>query len=225
MLLKMAAALAAFALSSQAQAGVVYDNGAPTRDSLRCADGSGRCGAAWVVYDNFDLSSSITISAVRWTAYLTGGLADFRGARAFIYGADPVYGDGKLLYTMTQPATASRNGLHANAYDMVIGGLDITLKPGSYWLGMAHQTSANFASVYCARNCLGGDSTQAGYHGMRVVYRNRSAHDYAFAFEGHVQVPGVQVAEPASLGLFGAGLLCMGWLQRASRRRTAGGAA
>lgn len=213
MMLKLAFAAVAI-LCAPAHAGVVYDNGAPTRNSLRCADDGGPCAAAWFVYDDFAIATTTTISAVHWTAHLTGGLSDFRSTEAMIFSGDPVFGSGQLLHTITQPAALTRNTLHAKAYDVLITGLDITLAPGTYWLGMHHHMRSDSASVYCARNCVGGNSTQAGYHGPRMVYRHAPKLDYAFAIEGREHAAPVAVSEPGSLGLAGAGLLCLGLLQR-----------
>jgi hypothetical protein len=197
----LALATMLFLLPFASQAAPLFANGAPAGDSLRCAESSGVCGASWTVFDNFQLAAPSAISSVSWMAYLYGGTEDLAGVRAGIYSADPVLGGGQLLHAIDDSAlrvTPDQSG----AYAVTLGGLNLNLAAGTYWLGMQHLTHADFATIACANSCGAGYSTQWGTVDNAVMYRFSSTMDYAFTIEGRAQPAAtVSVPEPATLGL------------------------
>lgn len=212
-ILKFAVAGLFAALSLSAQADVVYTNGPALADSNRCAEDSGNCNGSWVVFDDFTLTAATSINSIKWTTVLYGGLSDYFGSRAWIYSADPVFGGGTLLKTIDlQLNGTTANGIHADAYDIVIAGLNIELGAGTYWLGMQQDTTANFGTVACS-NCGSGNGTQWSDNG--AGHRLGPNLEFAFSIEGTpVQT---NVPEPAPLALFGLAALGLA----ASRRKAA----
>jgi hypothetical protein len=212
-ILKLAVAGLFAALSLSAQADVVYTNGPALADSNRCAEDSGNCNGSWVVFDDFTLSGATSINSIKWTTVLYGGLSDYLGSRAWIYSADPVFGGGTLLKTIDLQLNGTiANGINANAYDIVLAGLDIELGAGTYWLGMQQDTNSNFGTVACA-NCGSGNGTQWSNDG--TGHRIQQNLEFAFSIEGAPAT--TDVPEPAPLALFGLAALGLA----ASRRKAA----
>ena len=190
-----------------AQAAVLYNNGAAASNSSRCAEDSGACSGTWTVFDDFTLSSAATITDIKWTTYLYGGLSDYNGARAWVYSADPVFGNGTLLATVvTQVGSPARSSLGGNFYEIDLSGLSISLNAGTYWLGIQHDTTASYATVACTTACRSGNSTQWQNSGAGM--RNYDAVSYAFSLESN------QISTPATLALLGFGLIGIGAVNR-----------
>lgn len=206
--MSIAAMLSALALT--AQAAPLYTNGPATEDSLRCAEANGLCGAEWTIFDDFTLGAPSRIESISWTAYLYGGAADLRSVRTWLYSGDPVFGGGKQLFALDAAPRVQASALGGNAYSVTVGQLNIALAPGSYWLGIQHDTLSNYGTVACANSCGGAYSTQWGLVGGSVEYRMDGVMDYAFSLDGTVQA----VPEPLGISLTFAGLLALALTRR-----------
>jgi len=137
------------------------------------------------------VSSATTVTDIFWTSALWGGPSDLDGIRAWIYDADPVFGGGDLQHTIAtqdgQPlGNATLNALYGFDlfFDLQLTGLSINLLPGTYWLGMQHDTISDQANVACILDGCGdtGNSTQWENNGLGP--RNLRGNEYAFRLEG-----------------------------------------
>lgn len=209
----IAASTMALALAAPASAALLFSNGPATGDSSRCAEDSGACSGAWTVFDDFTLGSNSTITSISWTAVLYGGLADFNGARAWIYSADPVFGGGTLLATVAvQGANPTANGLGSGFFDLTLN-TSIDLTAGTYWLGLQHDTDNNFATV--ARSSTGTGAVATQWQNDGAGFRNGNQPSLAFRIDGRELVS--DVPEPTSIALAGLALSALVW----SRKRSA----
>jgi hypothetical protein len=179
--------------AAPAKANTIYNNGAADADSGVCADDSAACFGTWTVFDDFVVSSATTVTGIFWTSALWGGSSDLDSIRAWIYDADPVFGGGNLLHTIA-PQDGSPSGHDALNdfygfdlfFDVQLTGLSINLLPGTYWLGMQHDTISDQATVACILDGCGntGNSTQWENDGLGP--RNFRGNEYAFRLEGNI---------------------------------------
>ena len=188
-----------------AKASTIYNNGAAASDSTRCAEDSGQCDGTWTVFDDFVVSSASTVTDIFWTSTFYGGLSDFNGIRAWIYDADPVFGGGNLLHTIgTQGGNPSANG---GFFDVQLTGLSINLLAGTYWLGMQHDTTSNYATVACISGGCGNTGTSTQWQNDGAGFRNADGKEYAFRLES---VPD----SGSALALLSFGLIAFSALRR-----------
>jgi hypothetical protein len=213
------ATLGALTMSAMpAGAAVLYNNGAATAFSNRCADDSGDCGGqgTWTVFDDFTIGAASNVTRISWTAVLAGGTSDLNDVRAWIYNADPVFDGGTLLYAIAPQggnptAAGDVSGRAAHNLEMFV---DLFLESGTYWLGIQHNTDVTFGSVACAGICS-GNSTQWQNDG--AGFRLGPHVEYAFMIEGEA----ARVPEPASLALCGIGIAVLAVARRSAKRRLA----
>jgi len=197
------AASALALLSCSAQAGVI-STGPATGASVLCIANNGCTGGAFTAYEQFSLAEAGKVTAIDWIARLQGGAADFRGARATIYGSDPALGSAAPLHVIAPQMNPllSNSELFADAFTITLSRLSIELAAGDYWIGMQNLTGQYGATMACS-DCTFGSYTQ-GLDNSNEYYQRRG--DLAFR---------VTIPEPATVGLMALGL--MGFA--ASRRR------
>jgi hypothetical protein len=182
--------------ASPAKASTIYinGNGVAEAESGVCSEDSGACVETWTVFDDFVVSAETTLTDIFWTSALWGGLSDLDGIRAWIYDADPVFGGGNLQHTIATQDGNPVGNVALNAlygfdffFDVQLTGLNIILTPGTYWLGMQHDTISDVANVACILGGCGngGNSTQwDGNANPGDPVLNRK--EYAFRLEGNI---------------------------------------
>lgn len=189
------------ALSGLASAAVIYDNGVATGDSNRCAETSGACSGTWTIFDDFTLSADSEITSISWIANLYGGESDYNSSNIWVYDNDPVFNSGTLLFSYSSAGVVTSNALGFDFFDITLNGLSEVLSAGSYWLGIQHDTTANFATVAQTGFIDNATQWQNGGAGARFDAQP----EFAFIIEGNA----VEVSEPSILALFGLGLLLL----------------
>jgi hypothetical protein len=188
------------ALTGVSNASIIYSNGPAAADSFRCAETSGNCSGTWTLFDDFTLSSAQTITGIKFTSVIHSGLSDLKGARAWIYSADPALGGGSLLASIAfQSGAPVANALGQNFFDLTLSGLNINLAAGNYWLGLQNDTTAGYGTIARTANCVHGCATQ-WQNGGAGVHQAQSI-GLAFSLEGNNQVP-----EPTTIALLGLGM-------------------
>ncbi len=203
--------------AAPANANPIYNNGAAYYDNGLCAQYSTvdvpSCPGTWTVFDDFELSSSTTLTDIFWTAVLYGdpdfsdqedpypGSSELIDIRAWIYDVDPMSGLTPPMPLHEIPAQVGDrsanvflNSLYGADifYEVQLTLLNIDLEPGMYWLGMQHRTHGGIASVACVGdddvNFCGsesGNSTQWQDVDGAVV-RSVIGNEHAFRLEGNI---------------------------------------
>lgn len=144
---KYAVAVAVWLSASLAQAGVVFNNGAPAGDSHVCISRYIDCNraGAWTVYDQFSLTTDATVTGfANWN--LQAGIQGtwYYGTNWSIWSASPA-NSGVILYSGKSVGTVSDDG----RYKFVsVDGLSLDLAAGTYWLGINHDASSQVGWTY-----------------------------------------------------------------------------
>jgi hypothetical protein len=188
-------------LSSLANAALLYDNGVATEDSGRCAETSGICNGTWTIFDDFVISADSEITSISWTANLYGGQSDYNSSNVWVYDNDPVFNSGNLLFAYSAVGTLTANSLGSGFFDITLGGLSEILSAGSYWLGIQHDTTANYATVASTGFSDNATQWQNGGAGARLSGQP----ELAFTVDGNA----VEVSAPSAIAILGLGLLML----------------
>jgi hypothetical protein len=206
--LKLLGAVASllFASAMPVSASVIFDNGPAAGDSSFCftENNTSACGGGgnWVIYNAFMLSSATTITGFTYNAYWeSGSPSDYTATLWNIWGGNPESATSPLSHG-TITGTLS-NGL-AGSELVTVTGLDVTVGPGLYWLGIGNDVdSAN-------------DVTTMAYSNPAIAYGTLSSNgngiwdgprSMAFTVEGSTPVP-----LPSSLLLMATALAALAGL-------------
>lgn len=198
-ILKAAIAGLVLSVSGFANAGLIYDNGPAIADSDRCAETSGTCNGTWTLFDDFIVSNDSDITSVTWTTNLYGGLGDYNSSNIWFYDNDPVFGSGNLLFSYSDAGTTVANALGGNFYDITLSGFTETLMAGTYWIGIQHNTTSNYATVAMSGTSVNATQWQNGGAGARIS----SQPELAFRINGN----STEVPEPSTLAIFALGIM------------------
>lgn len=119
---------------------IAYDNGGVGYDWGYCISGPNQCGTfngnRFTIYNPFTLSTETNIVGFRnWNGY---SAADTYAKTYWsLWQGEPGRG-GKTLYGGIDVATITSD----QGFNMAtLVGLDLTLRPGTYWLGLSHETT------------------------------------------------------------------------------------
>lgn len=145
---------------------VIYDNGAPRTDSGRCISNGGGCGTGFSIYDTFTIGSSTVLTGFEnWNA--GSNAADYTNTKWSIWTTDPSRG-GKPLASGTAVASVS---LDAGFIATTVSGLSVSLKAGTYWLGIGQTISGSTPWTYAnSKENTGHDAIGIDAAGTNVFF-------------------------------------------------------
>ncbi len=203
-----AAVLLLLAVGARADATVLFSNGGVTGGTGRCDSYPDVCngdGTGWVIYDDFTLGSSATMTGFTYNDLIWREGPDvYVSTNWWLYDGDPISG-GTLVYSgggdVTTITLDSSSGL--GDYLFTFGGISgVTLDGGTvYWLGIQNVLSGGYeeSRATSAGNGLPGyvQEQPDGNHQYSL------SGDTAFTIEG--DPIGGTTPEPASLTLLGLG--------------------
>jgi hypothetical protein len=197
------------AFSPRADAGLLFDNGAVAGNTVSCDSYADVClgdGTGWVIYDDFTLGSSATMTGFTYNDFFwMGGPGGYVSTNWWLYNGDPFNG-GTLAYSGSGDiATITLDsGSHEGDYLFTFGGIGgVTLDAGThYWLGIQNVlSSTGYATSRGASDGNGLPGWEQGQPDGNYLYSHDG--DTAFTIQGD---PLGAIPEPATLTLLGLGL-------------------
>lgn len=206
--------------SINANAGILLDSGSPSFDSDMCVAQGCEGAKKWSVISGFTASSDWNITGFEFFAfdYNSIGTSSYLSTSWKIF-ADPstsgtlssISGLGTLVSEGTTNGSATQSQFTTIYGDIIdvtsflISGLDLELDSGNYFLVQHHDfsESANFTVAASEENSTFYNTDFAGTF-------NSNNTGVAQKIFGKVS----SIPEPASIALFGMGLLGLGWSRK-----------
>lgn len=189
-----------FVLSGEAEATTLWNNGAAF-GPLNACNSSGPCSGAsgWTVYDDFILTDAAIVTGFSFASIFTAGTAaDYQATMWSLWSSDPFTAAGPVAQG-TDVAVLSPNVASTTLF--TVTGLNVTLGPGTYWLGVQNLLTgtAVTGAAASAGNGLPGYKQSDALVGGCCRY-NIAGNDAAFTVEGD------PLPEPGTMRLLALGL-------------------
>lgn len=193
---------------SSAQAGLIYDNGAPNASSANEI-------TQWIQAEDFALASPVVLTDVRfWAVELTQGA--YQGSLVWSLYGDNAGAPGTLLYRDAAAPTMAYDhdtGFGSSyQFDFSVGA--INLGAGTYWLGLHNGPLSTTSREEFYWETTAANLTSIGQED-RAPFDDgdwsTSAQEHAFQLFGNV---GPVVPAPGAILLGGIGTGLVTWLRR-----------
>jgi hypothetical protein len=217
------AVLFCLVITSAACADTIWANGAPTEDSWRCND----CyNEGWVPYDNFQLSSSATVTGFSFVSKVVFG-AVYTDTNWYVWNAQPVNAAVIAAPIVSGTAIATPNcggtppDVTGDPCTQAFSIVALNLAAGTYWVGFSNQFSNHaFSSMFNSTGSpLPGGDGQINWLTQTPNSEYFSRGDFAFTVEGSHEPVVPAVPEPASISLMCSGLIATGGILRNKLRK------
>jgi len=209
-------ATALFWTSFGARADILYDTGPATQNGGLCdqttsGDGCGG-GGSWTIYGSFVLSSNSTVGGFTYNTYNSRGsmATDYTGTTWSIWNDNPFFNHASVPID-SGTTTGSLSAGAAGSILVTVGGLDIDLAAGTYWLGTTNDEDVSTDITAFASTSTPNVADTASQSDCCGDFPNAPLDGPAFTIESPtvVTVP-PSVPEPSSLAILIAALTGLG---------------
>lgn len=196
------------AVSAASAGPVVWNNGAVNGDTGHCDSSPDLCGGvgtAWIVYGNFNWQPNPGSAVAGFTYndyFYTGGPADYLSTDFTIWDSDPFVASAPI-YSGSAVATLSGGDMGSTLFQ--VGNLNISLAPGTYWLGISN--------VLADDGALTTRGSGAG-NGLPGFKNGDASGFYQFDLDGDTAFSVVETPEPSTFSLAALALAALAWKAR-----------